>query len=161
MGLSGGQRARVALARSLYSAAANNNKNKIYLLDDILSSLDVNVSRIVYNRLKTRFNNENATVVFVTNDIPLVAKSSDKIIIMEKITTTSHSNSGSSSSSSSSSSCSTIKDIGTYEELIERGHDLYTIATKQQHHDDSDYDHDYEEEEEEEKDCNIYYKNNQ
>ena len=42
--LSGGQRARISLARALYSDA------DIYLLDDPLSSLDASVARNIYHK---------------------------------------------------------------------------------------------------------------
>lgn len=41
--LSGGQKARIALARALYQCA------DIYLLDDPLSAVDANVARNIYN----------------------------------------------------------------------------------------------------------------
>ena len=46
--LSGGQRARIGLARALYSDA------DIYLLDDPLSAVDANVARHLYNEYVTR-----------------------------------------------------------------------------------------------------------
>jgi ABC-type multidrug transport system fused ATPase/permease subunit len=42
--LSGGQRARVCLARAVYSDA------QIYLLDDPLSAVDANVSKQIYEK---------------------------------------------------------------------------------------------------------------
>lgn len=42
--LSGGQRARISLARALYSQA------QIYLLDDPLSSLDDSVANVIFDR---------------------------------------------------------------------------------------------------------------
>lgn len=44
MNLSGGQRVRINLARSLYS-----NKD-IYLLDDILSAVDVHVGKFIMEK---------------------------------------------------------------------------------------------------------------
>lgn len=74
--LSGGQKARVSLARALYS-----NKD-IYLLDDIISAVDVHVGNsiikeCILNYLKGR------TVVLVTHAIAF-AKYADEIIIMKK-----------------------------------------------------------------------------
>jgi ATP-binding cassette subfamily C (CFTR/MRP) protein 4 len=42
--LSGGQRARISLARALYSDA------DIYLLDDPLSAVDANIGKQLYNK---------------------------------------------------------------------------------------------------------------
>ena len=42
--LSGGQRARISLARALYSDA------QIYLLDDPLSAVDVKVAKNIYDK---------------------------------------------------------------------------------------------------------------
>lgn len=74
--LSGGQKARVSLARALYS-----NKD-IYLLDDIISAVDVHVGNsivkdCILNYLKGK------TVVLVTHAIAF-AKYADEIIIMKK-----------------------------------------------------------------------------
>jgi len=109
--LSGGQRARVALARALYEDSAG-----VYVLDDPLSALDASVGSTVFERLTSRLRKDNAATVFVTND-PSVPSRCDKVILM-----------GSSSSSSESPPCSRIIDTGTYEELIARGHDLRTIV---------------------------------
>jgi len=100
--LSGGQRARVALARALYS-----NDTGVYLLDDPLSALDASVGSIVFERLLKRAKQSNAATLFVTNDSSLPPRC-DRVILMEK----------------SQCGCSKIKDMGTYEELLERGHDL-------------------------------------
>ncbi|RNJ55692.1 hypothetical protein D7B24_008217 [Verticillium nonalfalfae] len=63
--LSGGQKQRLALARALYSKA------ELYLLDDVLSGLDVSTSALVFQRtlgpgglLRQR----KATVIFCTHD---------------------------------------------------------------------------------------------
>lgn len=47
--LSGGQRARVSLARALYTEA------DIYLLDDPLSAVDSVVGRHIFDRYQTKY----------------------------------------------------------------------------------------------------------
>lgn len=62
MTLSGGQKARVALARALFA------NRQIYLLDNALSSVDRNVGdRIFQHAIKEMLGNK--TVVMVTTDI--------------------------------------------------------------------------------------------
>ncbi|KAL3804273.1 hypothetical protein ACHAW5_005871 [Stephanodiscus triporus] len=119
--LSGGQRARVALARAFFEESAG-----VYILDDPLSALDATVASTVFERVSARLRREKAATVFVTND-PNLPRRCDKVILM---------------GSSGSSSCSQIIDVGTYDELISRGHDLNTIV----HHEeeDKDSDEDYE-----------------
>jgi ABC-type multidrug transport system fused ATPase/permease subunit len=103
--LSGGQRARAALARALYSG----DDTKVFLLDDCLAALDASVGSLVFERLTKRLRQTNASAVLVTND-PSIPRRCDRVILMEKVPT--------------SSSCAAIKDVGTYDELIGRGHDL-------------------------------------
>jgi ABC-type multidrug transport system fused ATPase/permease subunit len=105
--LSGGQRARVALARALYDDEAG-----VYVLDDTLSALDAAVGSTVFQRVSERLRRENAATVFITNDQNIPARC-DKVVLM---------------GSDPITGCSKIVDIGTYNELIERGHDLRTIA---------------------------------
>jgi ABC-type multidrug transport system fused ATPase/permease subunit len=72
--LSGGQKARVALARTLYK------DRDIYLFDDPLSALDAKVSSQVFEFIKTKL--KKKTVLLVThqlNYLPLA----DKIVVME------------------------------------------------------------------------------
>lgn len=103
--LSGGQRARVALARALYSG----NDTKVYLLDDCLAALDASVGSLVFQRLTRRLRASKAAVLLVTND-PSIPRLCDRVVLMKKL--------------GSSSSCSTIQDIGTSDELMTRGHDM-------------------------------------
>ena len=117
--LSGGQRARVALARALYAG----EDTKVFLLDDPLAALDASVGSTVFERLTRRLRGEKAATVLVTND-PSIPRRCDRVILMGKY-------------SPSSSSCSTIVDMGTYSQLLARGHDIQAISA---HKDDSEAD---------------------
>jgi len=75
MNLSGGQKARLAFARAVYSDA------DIYLLDDPLSAVDPKVARSLYNNaiegaLKGK------TIILVTHQVDFV-KTCENIIVME------------------------------------------------------------------------------
>jgi ABC-type multidrug transport system fused ATPase/permease subunit len=63
--LSGGQRARVALARTLYEESG------VYVLDDPLSALDASVGSTVFERVTNKLRRDKAATVFVTNDLNL------------------------------------------------------------------------------------------
>lgn len=107
--LSGGQRARVALARALYSG----DETKVFLLDDCLAALDTRVGSTVFERMISRLRKSKAATILVTND-PSLPRRCDRVILMGSV--------------NGSSSCSAIVDIGTYDELISRGHDLRSIT---------------------------------
>lgn len=66
--LSGGQKQRISLARALYA------NRDIYLLDDILSALDVNVSQHIFEEVVVKYllTKCKKTVVLVTNQHSLV-----------------------------------------------------------------------------------------
>lgn len=108
--LSGGQRARVALARALYG----DDQTKVFLLDDPLAALDASVGSMVFERMTERLRSSNAAVLLVTND-PSLPRRCDRVILMGKY-------------SPYSSSCSTVIDSGTYDELLARGHDLRSLS---------------------------------
>ena len=74
--LSGGQRARVSLARALYSNA------DIYLLDDPLSAVDSKVSKDIFNNSIKSFL-KNKTVVLVTHQIHFTEEV-DQIVLLDK-----------------------------------------------------------------------------
>ena len=76
MTLSGGQKARIALARALYAQA------DIYLLDDPLSAVDVKVARQIFDYC-IRPLSKRATVVLATHQIHFLTPC-DQIIVMEK-----------------------------------------------------------------------------
>ncbi|KAB0797838.1 hypothetical protein PPYR_08831 [Photinus pyralis] len=74
--LSGGQRARINLARAVYQDA------DIYLLDDPLSAVDTHVARELFDRCVTGFL-RGKTVILVTHQLQFL-KDVDKIIIIEQ-----------------------------------------------------------------------------
>ena len=73
--LSGGQRARLALARALYADA------DIYLLDDPISAVDSKVAKKIYENVILGFKGKK-TIVLVTHQISYLWKC-DKVLIME------------------------------------------------------------------------------
>ena len=74
--LSGGQKARLALARCLYQDA------DIYLIDDVTSALDVHVGGMVFNKTIREFLKEK-TVVMTTHNIQFL-EHSDYIYCMDQ-----------------------------------------------------------------------------
>ncbi|OQO14311.1 hypothetical protein B0A48_01187 [Cryoendolithus antarcticus] len=74
IGLSGGQRARVALARAVYSSAG------ILLLDDPLSALDQQTAEAIVRDLFTGPLLDGRTVVLVTHRLDLVADHAVQLI---------------------------------------------------------------------------------
>ncbi|KIY50417.1 hypothetical protein FISHEDRAFT_64655 [Fistulina hepatica ATCC 64428] len=63
--LSGGQRARIALARALYSEA------KVILLDDVLAAVDMHTSRHLVNHCLTGKLAHDRTIILVTHHVDL------------------------------------------------------------------------------------------
>lgn len=114
-GLSGGQRARVALARALYS----DDETKVFLLDDCLAALDATVGSLVFERITKRFKDSQAAAIIVTND-PSIPRRCDKVILMGPTQGR--------KPSISASTCSTIIDTGTYDALLRRGHKLQSYS---------------------------------
>ncbi|KAH9086086.1 hypothetical protein LEN26_020481 [Aphanomyces euteiches] len=76
--LSGGQRARVALARSLYSNAAD-----IYILDDPLSALDVHVAGHVFRDGIQALLHDKIVLVAINSHYHLLPMA-DTILVMEQ-----------------------------------------------------------------------------
>ncbi|KAJ5769828.1 uncharacterized protein N7511_001879 [Penicillium nucicola] len=74
IGLSGGQKARVALARAVYSAS------RILLLDDPLSALDHNTAELIVRRCLLGPLLKDRTVVLVTHRTALVRQIADQIV---------------------------------------------------------------------------------
>ncbi|WWC71269.1 uncharacterized protein I206_105222 [Kwoniella pini CBS 10737] len=74
---SGGQKARIALARAIYSSA------KTIILDDVLSAVDAQTARHLYdNTLQGRLV-EGRTMIMVTHQVNLVAPASKYIVLLE------------------------------------------------------------------------------
>ncbi|GMR31895.1 hypothetical protein PMAYCL1PPCAC_02090, partial [Pristionchus mayeri] len=73
--LSGGQKARVSLARALYREA------EIYLLDDPLSAVDASVGRFIYEKCISE-GLRDKVVILVTHQVQFV-ESADKLIVMK------------------------------------------------------------------------------
>jgi ABC-type multidrug transport system fused ATPase/permease subunit len=74
--LSGGQRARLALARALYSDA------DIYILDDILSAVDAHVGAFLFSMTIKRLL-KHKTVLLITHSLYYVSYS-DRIIVFDR-----------------------------------------------------------------------------
>ncbi|KAH3676265.1 hypothetical protein WICMUC_002142 [Wickerhamomyces mucosus] len=74
--LSGGQKARLSLARAVYSRA------DIYLLDDVLSAVDSHVAKNITNKVINGLLSSKS-VILATNSIPVLSHASN-IILLEK-----------------------------------------------------------------------------
>lgn len=74
--LSGGQKARVGLARAVYSDA------DIYLLDDPLSAVDAHVGKHLFEECIMKLKEQNKCILFVTNALHFV-KHSTKIYVLK------------------------------------------------------------------------------
>lgn len=64
--MSGGQKQRVSLARAVYS------DGDIYLLDDVLSAVDVHVGRHLFHNCIKKFLN-GKTIIFTTHQLQVNA----------------------------------------------------------------------------------------
>lgn len=76
--LSGGEKQRVALARSLAS------KPDVLLLDEPLSALDAKLRRSLRNEIRRIHDEAGLTTIYVTHDREEAFSISDKIIVMDK-----------------------------------------------------------------------------
>lgn len=78
--LSGGQRARINLARAVY------RKADIYLLDDPLSAVDTHVARHLYKKCIVEYL-KNKTRILVTHQLQFL-KRVDYIVVLERVSAT-------------------------------------------------------------------------
>ncbi|TYJ59220.1 hypothetical protein B9479_000209 [Cryptococcus floricola] len=76
--LSGGQKARITLARAIYSRTA------VVLLDDIFSALDTLTSRWIIDNLFTGDLVKDRTVLLITHHLHLIAPVADYIITLNE-----------------------------------------------------------------------------
>ncbi|XP_061393041.1 probable multidrug resistance-associated protein lethal(2)03659 [Musca vetustissima] len=99
--LSGGQKARISLARAVYC------RTSIYLLDDPLSAVDTHVGRHLFDKCMRGLLRDNI-VVLVTHQLQFL-QSADQIVIMDK---------------------GRICAMGSYESLSQNGHDFAQMLTE-------------------------------
>ncbi|KAI1300289.1 ABC transporter [Xylaria venustula] len=78
IGLSGGQKARVALARAVYS------DSKILLLDDPLAALDHNTAESIVRKLFQGPLMEGRTIILITHRVDLCAHLADQFVNIDK-----------------------------------------------------------------------------
>jgi ATP-binding cassette subfamily C (CFTR/MRP) protein 1 len=95
--LSGGQKARVSLARAMYSA-----ESKLLLLDDPLSAVDSHVGQHLFSRAVTGEVSRGMTRILVTHHVQVLSRC-DNVIVMDH---------------------GRIKHQGKYEDLIAQGVDF-------------------------------------
>ncbi|XP_060665712.1 probable multidrug resistance-associated protein lethal(2)03659 [Drosophila nasuta] len=100
--LSGGQRARISLARAVY------RKADVYLLDDPLSAVDTHVGRHLFDQCMRGFL-RNQLVILVTHQLQFL-EHADQIVIMDK---------------------GKITDIGTYQHMLKSGQDFAQLLAQQ------------------------------
>uniref|UniRef100_A0A158R5R5 ABC transmembrane type-1 domain-containing protein n=1 Tax=Syphacia muris TaxID=451379 RepID=A0A158R5R5_9BILA len=74
--VSGGQKARISLARALYLDA------QIYLIDDVLSSVDYKVRNSIFEKAVKKMLHKKRTVLFVTSDVKLLSQC-DRVIYLK------------------------------------------------------------------------------
>jgi ATP-binding cassette subfamily C (CFTR/MRP) protein 4 len=74
--LSGGQKARLALARALYA------NGDIYLLDDPISAVDAKVAKEIYEKVILHLSKEK-TLILVTHQINYLLEC-DQVLIFDK-----------------------------------------------------------------------------
>jgi len=75
--LSGGQKARIALARALYT------KSKLLLLDDPLSSLDIKVGQKIFSNLLRLCKERDYTIVMALHQTNFIT-ASNRVYVLEE-----------------------------------------------------------------------------
>ncbi|KAM8716483.1 hypothetical protein ACLKA7_003372 [Drosophila subpalustris] len=99
--LSGGQKARISLARAVYRQA------DVYLLDDPLSAVDTHVGRHLFEQCMRGFL-RNQLVILVTHQLQFL-EHADQIVIMDK---------------------GKVTDVGTYEHMLKSGQDFAQLLAQ-------------------------------
>ncbi|KAJ3353138.1 hypothetical protein GGF32_003200, partial [Allomyces javanicus] len=77
--VSGGQRARLCLARALYHADAT--QARLVVLDDVFAALDAHVAATIFIELRDFFKASEAAVVIVTHHLHLVAQCDEVVYL--------------------------------------------------------------------------------
>ncbi|KAJ3361258.1 Multidrug resistance-associated protein 4, partial [Allomyces arbusculus] len=77
--VSGGQRARLCLARALYHADAT--QARLVVLDDVFAALDAHVAATIFIELRDFFKASDAAVVIVTHHLHLVAQCDEVVYL--------------------------------------------------------------------------------
>ncbi|KAJ6564563.1 P-loop containing nucleoside triphosphate hydrolase protein [Mycena capillaripes] len=72
--LSGGQKARVTLARAIYA------DSQVLLLDDILAALDVHTAKWIVDKCLTGDLTKNRTIILVTHNVVMTTKLADFVV---------------------------------------------------------------------------------
>ncbi|KAH8351932.1 hypothetical protein KR084_000656, partial [Drosophila pseudotakahashii] len=106
--LSGGQKARISLARAVYRKAS------IYLLDDPLSAVDSNVARHLFEHCMRGYLRDRI-VILATHQLQFLQQA-DQIVIMDK---------------------GQISAMGTYEELLKSGAYFGSILDNPENHEET------------------------
>ncbi|KAH8269315.1 hypothetical protein KR018_003153 [Drosophila ironensis] len=108
--LSGGQRARISLARAVYRQA------DIYLLDDPLSAVDTHVGRHLFEECMRGYLRDKL-VVLVTHQLQFL-EHADLIVIMDK---------------------GRVTAIGSYEDMLHSGQDFAQLLAQETHEEMGDH----------------------
>ncbi|XP_054158234.1 ATP-binding cassette sub-family C member 4-like, partial [Oppia nitens] len=103
--LSGGQKARITLARALYTNA------DIYLLDDPLSAVDTEVANHIFEKCITEYL-KSKSVILVTHQIQFIKKAHKILVLREGQPLA----------------------VGSYEQLIESGIDFMSLIKEDNKH---------------------------
>ncbi len=80
--LSGGQKARLALARAL--AALDNGQPNILILDESLASLDLSVQAQMVNLLRDLQKSQQLGYILIGHDLSLAHQCADEIVVMSQ-----------------------------------------------------------------------------